>query len=125
SAGPRALRHEKVAHAGWQGGFDDVAVAPVVGHVGVVEPRLPAGLQRIIGDALDERAAPGRFAGDVAVVGGVDRGHAHVGGAEDVNALMGVGGGVGAARVGVEQADEAVGGGDEGRTGAGFALDGD
>jgi hypothetical protein len=81
-------------------------------------------LQRVVGYALDERAAPRRLASDVTIGGGVDRRHARCAGAEDVDTLVGRGSRVRAARVTVEQTDEAVRRQDERRAGAALTLDG-
>lgn len=86
---------------------------------------MPARLQRVVGHADDERAFPIFFTGDIAIVGGIYRRETRLGVAENVDALMGAAAGVGAARIGVEQTDETVGGQDEGRAGASFALYGD
>src|SRR5690554_103400 len=88
----------------------------------IVQPYLTRWIEWILRYADDQRAGPVRLAGDVAVIGGVDRGQARPTEAEDIDPLVGAAGRVRAARVGVHQADETVGGQDERRAGAGLGV---
>jgi hypothetical protein len=59
---------------------------------------------------LDEAALPGVFPTDVTVVCGINGRFAHPAWAEYIYSLMGPGAGIGAARVGIEQAELIVDG---------------
>ncbi len=120
----RALFDELFGRAGREGVEDEI-IARFIRHVGVVEPHLPAWLQGIIRHAHDHGAFPIRFPADIAIIGGVDGHDAGIGIAEDIDALVRAALGIGAAWIGVEQADVAIGGQDEGRAGAGIPLHGD
>ena len=94
--------------------------------MGVVDPDLLARIERIIRHANDKRTAPIGFAGNVAIIGGIDWGETGVGIAKDIDSLVGVAVGVRATRVFIIQyADEAVCRQNEERTWASFALHGD
>jgi len=99
----------------------DGGIAIGVRQVGVIGPDLAVGLEGIAGDADDDGRFPVRFTGEVAVVGGIYRGDAHGGHAEDVNALVVVSGTEG---IVPQVADEATGGHLEGGvTAVGVGLD--